>query len=64
MANVVERAFELAASGECRTLDEIERRLKADGHEGAAQHLRGGSIRKQLRELCKAARAERLGEAG
>jgi chitinase len=59
MGNTVERAFELARSGECRNVAEIERQLKAEGFDGVAQHLQGAAIKKQLRELCQASARDR-----
>jgi hypothetical protein len=49
--SIVERAFELAASGECRDAREVERRLKWEGYEAVAAHLDSASLRKQLRAL-------------
>jgi hypothetical protein len=49
----LERAFELAKSGECRTTDEIRKRLNAEGFSG--QQITGPSLLRQLREMCAAA---------
>ncbi|CAA9519909.1 MAG: hypothetical protein AVDCRST_MAG23-128 [uncultured Sphingosinicella sp.] len=57
--SVLERAFELARSGSCRSVAELELRLKREGYEAAASHLRGQSIRKQLRAMVSDARSER-----
>lgn len=54
MGNTVERAFELARSGQCKSLREIEQRLRAVGYEAVAQHLQGAAIKSQLRNLYKA----------
>jgi hypothetical protein len=51
LMNIVERAFELAAAGECRDARELERRLKWEGYEAVAAHLDSASLRKQLRAL-------------
>lgn len=56
-AGTVERAFELARSGECCTVAEIEKRLSAEFHESVYEHLSGLFIRGQLREAIAAAGA-------
>lgn len=50
----LERAFELAGSGECRSTDEIRKRLNAEGYSG--QQITGPTLLRQLRELCAAAK--------
>lgn len=47
----IERAFELARSGNCKSVQEIRLRLKAEGYSGVADHLQGVSIRRQLNAL-------------
>ena len=49
--NTVERAFELARGGQCRSLDDVRRQLTAEKHENVASHLSGKSLGKQLRAL-------------
>ena len=52
----LERAFEFARSGECRTVGEINTRLKAEGYMDLQHHLSAGrGLREQLLKLCKAA---------
>jgi hypothetical protein len=51
---VVERAFELARTGEYATVKELRARLKVEGF--AVQQIEGRSLGKQLTEICKAAR--------
>ena len=51
----LERAFELARSGKCYSIMEIEKRLKSEGHN--ASQLQGKGLRKQLLQLIKIARA-------
>lgn len=46
----IERAFELARSGECGTVAEIEKRLNAECYEDVYEHLNGLFTRTQLRE--------------
>ena len=53
--NTVERAYQLAGSGECSSMDEIRARLKAEGCEQVAGHLSGRSIQLALRRLLRAA---------
>ena len=53
--NVLERAFELARSGECRDVDEMERRLSREGYTDVSGHFRSQSLRRQLRELMRTA---------
>jgi len=50
----IERAYELARSGDCRTLGDVKQRLSADGHERIQEHLYGGTISTALRKLCQA----------
>jgi hypothetical protein len=60
----IERAFEVASSGECRTMDELKRRLRREQFEAVEFHLAGKSIKAQLSELMMRARAgARQGEA-
>ena len=49
----LERAFQLARSGQCSTLDEIKQRLKAEGYQLA--QLTGYALNKQLLALMKKA---------
>ncbi|MEO7239907.1 MAG: hypothetical protein ABIW16_00745 [Sphingomicrobium sp.] len=53
----LERAFALARSGECINVEDIRRRLRTEHHDSVDAHLSGPSVRKQLLELCNAARA-------
>jgi hypothetical protein len=50
----LERAFELAKSGDYESVTEIRAKLKAEGY--ALSQLEGPSLNRQLRELCKASR--------
>jgi hypothetical protein len=50
----LERAFELAKSGQCATVEEIKKKLKAEGFWD--DQLVGKTLIKQLRELIEAAR--------
>ena len=53
--NVVERAFEIAESGDCGSVEELKRLLKSEGHGSAAAHLASPSLRKQLAALIRQA---------
>ena len=46
---VLERAFELARSGRCRTIDDIHRQLKAEGY--STHQIMGPWLHRQLRSL-------------
>ena len=50
----IERAFDLARSGTCLTLNDIVSKLKSEGY-GAGQ-IEGRSLNKQLRELIEKAK--------
>ncbi|HEX4694734.1 hypothetical protein [Sphingomonas sp.] len=54
--STVERAYELARSGRCETMEDIRRALIAERHDSIQAHLAGPSIRRQLLALCKAAK--------
>jgi hypothetical protein len=45
----LEKAFELARSGNCLTLTYLLKRLKAEGYDG--MQIQGKALRKQLSEL-------------
>ena len=53
--HIVERAFQLAKAGECRNVEEIKHRLKAENYLDIHAQLAGSAIRQQLMELCKTA---------
>ena len=50
----IERAYELARSGACRTVGDIKTRLQQEGHERVQDRLYGGSLTSALRKLCAA----------
>ncbi len=58
--STVERAFEIARSGSCRTIEDIARRLKQEQQDNVDAHLGGTSIRKELRQICAQSRAQRV----
>ncbi len=53
MQTVLERAFDLARSGDCTSVQDVRKRLKAEGYSDA--QLWGPTLTRQLRELCNAA---------
>jgi len=61
--STVERAYQLAASGQCRTIEEIAKRLKAEKMDSVEAHLGGTGIRKDLRQICAQSRAKREAKA-
>ena len=52
----VERAFELARSGECESVNALRQRLRREGYDSVHLHLHGASINKQLVDLIHTAR--------
>ncbi len=53
----IERAYELANSGECATVGEIKARLKAERFADVDGQLYGRTMMTALRKLCTEARA-------
>jgi hypothetical protein len=54
--STIERAFELARAGNCRTMRDIRNALKAERHESIDRHLAGPGIGRQLQTIMKANR--------
>jgi hypothetical protein len=52
--SIIERALQVAASGTCRTVEEIGRTLRQEGFADVDQHLTGPSFRRQLRGIMEA----------
>lgn len=48
---IIERAFQLTP--ECRSLDELMRKLEREGYSQVIEHLRGPKIRSQITSLLK-----------
>jgi hypothetical protein len=61
MASTLERAFELAKSGEFQTVAEIRRQLLQERYDKVLLHLRGPTISRQLKAMITAALAETEG---
>jgi len=56
---LVERAFELARSGRFPDVTQIERALGDEGYPKSSPHWNSTTLRRQLRETCRKAVAER-----
>ena len=52
--SIVERAFQLAQDGTCRTTEDIRRKLTAEGFDSVNSHLASRSLAKQLRSMMQA----------
>lgn len=59
---IIERAYQLARSGEHGTLSSIKQQLSAEGHERVQEHLYGGTLSAALRKLCQAHYVAPVGE--
>jgi hypothetical protein len=55
---VIERAYQLAKSGGCESLDEIKARLQKEGYSSVEQHLSAPVLSRTLRAMCAAARSD------
>ncbi len=51
MQSVIERAYELASSGRCKSLTEVEYALTRENFEMVHFHMRSPSLRKDLEKL-------------
>lgn len=60
----LERAFQLAKSGDCASVTQIRERLKKEGYSDWQSHTKGPSIRAQLNALCAAATKAKTQETG
>jgi hypothetical protein len=54
----VERAYQLAQSGECASITEVKQRLKAEGYEHVTEHLSVLTVAKAIRDFCRSARKD------
>ncbi len=57
--SIIERAYELARSGTCRSVEDIRRTLTQERYDSVQAHLSGMSIKRDLIALCRKAAAER-----
>ena len=60
MTSLVERALEMARSGNYKAVVAIERRLQRDGYNDVQQHLHGQFIRRQILDAMKHANSKAL----
>ncbi|RJF93183.1 hypothetical protein D3876_02140 [Sphingomonas cavernae] len=51
----IERAYQLARSGSCASVQDIRQQLIREHHEAVEAHLRGPTIGHHLKELCERA---------
>lgn len=51
----IERAYQLAESGECRTVSEVKQRLSAEGYDRINDQLYGSTVTAALRDRCQKA---------
>jgi hypothetical protein len=58
----LERAFQLAESGECDSVEDLKKRLKAEGY--STKQIVGRELARQLRGLITVARAKDDGPKG
>ena len=52
----IERAYEIAQSGESTSLDDLMLQLKTERFEGVDVHIASASIRRDLRQISQLAR--------
>jgi len=57
---ILERAFELARSGAFTDVKSLDRALAAEGYARSDPHTHSPTARKQLRRLCRKAKARRF----
>jgi len=60
----IERAYQLAESGSCRTVGDVKQQLNAEGFERVQESLYGSSVTAALRKLCQASYTGPDEEAG
>jgi hypothetical protein len=57
---ILERAFELARSGAFTDVKSLDKALAAEGYARGDPHTHSPTARKQLRRLCREAKARRI----
>jgi len=60
--NTIERAYQLAQSGECATIEEIKAILRKEGY-SASQLASAPTLRRTLRQMCAASPARESAQA-
>ena len=61
--SLIERAYELAKSGEFENVDALGRRLKSEGYIDVVAHIGSHtSLRRELKQLCRQSRTERTSQ--
>lgn len=53
---IIERAYQLARSGGCRTFTDIKVGLRSEGYANVDDQLYGHTLQQSLRQLCVSAR--------
>lgn len=61
--NIIERAYQLARTGEFTKVEHVERKLTREGYTAVADHLGGKMVRRELNEMMRAARREKADAA-
>lgn len=61
--SIIERAFQLAKSGQCLSVDDIRKQLAKERYEMVDAFIRGTSLLTQLRNQVNAAQTERRNAA-
>jgi hypothetical protein len=56
MPATIQRAYEIARSGDCTSLDELVQQLKTEQFEGVDMHIASASVRRDLRQISQSAR--------
>jgi hypothetical protein len=62
-AGIIERAFELARSGQFDTVNAVVSRLKCEDYDLVAQHLAGRVITRQLKTIIASSRVSETSAA-
>ena len=57
--NLIERAYQLARTGEFAKVEHIERKLTREGYTAVAEHLSGKLMRRELNEMMRSARRQK-----
>lgn len=60
---IIERAYELARTGPCLSVEEIRHQLRKECYTNITEHLSGLSIRRQLSALMRKKVASKTGQS-